>query len=98
MDCQTTYSKHALEKHRKDVVKYAGLEALDIILQKAPLVYSRGNPDEVPERLRGIELERRRTTVKYRCKTLRVVIAKTINCFTIVTIFPDPEKQPDLEL
>ena len=83
MDCQTTYSKHALEKHRKDVVKYAGLEALDIILQKAPLVYSRGNPDEVPERLRGIEIERRRTTVKYRCKTLRVVIAKTIKCFKI---------------
>ncbi|MEM4792242.1 MAG: hypothetical protein QXS00_04885 [Pyrobaculum sp.] len=98
MGCQTTLSRHALEKHERDVVKYAGPDALYIIREKAPLIYDRGNPEDVPERLRGLELERRRATVKYRCKTLRVVIAKTGNCYTVVTIFPDPGRRPDLEL
>lgn len=98
MGCQTICSRHALEKHEKDIAKYAGPEALRIICEKAPLIYDRGNPEDVPERLSGFELERRRTTVKYRCKTLRVVIAKTASCYTIVTIFPDPGRRPDLEL
>ena len=29
---------------------------------------------------------------------LRVVIAKTIKCLTIATIFPDPGKRPDIVL
>ncbi|AET32470.1 hypothetical protein [Pyrobaculum ferrireducens] len=35
-------------------------------------------------------IERRRAVVKYRCKTLRVVVAKTLRCYLIVTVFPDP--------
>ena len=52
----------------------------------------------MPNRLKGIGIERRRTIVKYKCGTLRAVIAKTIRCLTIVTIFPDPGKRLDIVL
>ncbi len=61
------------------------------------MIYEYGTPDEVPDNLKGIEIERR-VVVKYRCRTLRVVIAKTIKCLTIVTIFPDPGRRPDVTL
>ena len=98
LDCQITYSTHAIIKHITDVARYTGPETLNTIASKAHAIYEHGTPDEVPDRLKGIEIERRRTIVKYKCKTLRVVIAKTIKCLTIVTIFPDPGKRLDIVL
>lgn len=77
------------------MTRYTGPETLNIIASKAHVIYEHGTPDEVPDRLKSIEIERRRAIVKYRCKTLRAVIAKTIKCLTIVTVFPDPRKRPD---
>ncbi|AEA11621.1 hypothetical protein TUZN_0118 [Thermoproteus uzoniensis 768-20] len=88
------FSRHALEKHRLDVAKYAGLELLEAVASNIDAIFRRGEPDVVPDRLIGLELERRRTVVKYRCKTLRVVVAKTQRCYLIVTVFPDPGSAP----
>ncbi|GGP18960.1 hypothetical protein GCM10007981_00710 [Thermocladium modestius] len=52
----------------------------------------------MPDRLKDRELERRRAIVEHRGKTLRIIIAKTRKCFTIVTIFPDPGQIPDITL
>ena len=94
MGCGVEFSRHALEKHRLDVAKYAGLEFLEAVVSNVEAVFHRGEPDAVPERFIGLELERRRAVVKYRCKTLRVVVAKTPRCYLIVTVFPDPGRAP----
>ncbi|AET33170.1 hypothetical protein P186_1760 [Pyrobaculum ferrireducens] len=40
-------------------------------------IHAAGTPEEVPAKWRAAEIERRKTVVKYRCRTLRVVTAKT---------------------
>ncbi|MGC8584163.1 MAG: hypothetical protein ACP5MH_10620 [Thermoproteus sp.] len=84
------FSRHALEK--LDVAKYAGF--LEAVASNIDAIFRRGEPDAVPDRLIGLELERRRTVVKYRCRTLRVVVAKTPRCYLVVTVFPDPGRAP----
>ncbi len=81
-----------------DIEKYTGIETLDMVLRNVHAIYEHGTPENIPDRFRDLELERRRTTIKYKCKTLRVVIAKTRGCFTIVTVFPYPGKTPDIML
>ncbi|ADN49873.1 hypothetical protein [Vulcanisaeta distributa] len=58
LDYQVAYSTHALIKHRMDVARYTGPETLNIIASKA-YMNGHGTPDEVPDNLKGIEIERR---------------------------------------
>ena len=98
MDCKVEVTQHAVIKHREDLARYVGLEALDVLVRHAHLIYQKGMGDEVPEKRKEIEVGRKRAIVKYRCRTLRVVVAKTSSCYLLVTAHPYPERSPDLTL
>ena len=54
-NCDVDISRHALDKHERDGVKYVGQEFLHILRLCAEIVFKRGKPHPVPERWRGIE-------------------------------------------
>lgn len=81
-------------KHGEDLVRYLGEEVLGLLVAKAGEVFERGMPEEP----RRGEIQRRKTIVKYKCKTIRVVVAKTQNCYVIITAHPYPGKVPDYVL
>ncbi|AET32469.1 hypothetical protein [Pyrobaculum ferrireducens] len=55
MGCGVEFSRHALEKHRLDVAKYAGLEFLEAVVSNVEAVFHRGEPDAVLDRFIGLD-------------------------------------------
>lgn len=87
-NCNVDISRHALDKHERDVAKYVGQEFLHILRRCVEIIFKQGRPHPASERWRHVERERRVAVVKFRGKTLRVVIAKTDVCYLVITAHP----------
>lgn len=96
--CGVQLSRHTVAKHERDIVRYVGREFIGAVISRIEEIYSRGRPQPVPERWRGVEKERRSAIVKFRGKTLRIVVAKTGKCYFIVTAHPYGGVQHDIDL
>ncbi|MGC9051414.1 hypothetical protein [Pyrobaculum sp.] len=97
MDCEVDLTPHAKYKHRYEIARYIGIEAVEVIMKNIHRIHAAGTPEEVPAKRRAAEIERRKTVVKYRCRTLRVVTAKTPRCLLVITIHPYPGEVPDIQ-
>jgi hypothetical protein len=87
-----------MAKHGRDIARYVGRDFIGAVISRAGEIYSRGRPQPVPERWRGVERERRSAVVRFCGRTLRVVVARTDRCYFIVTAHPYGGAPHDVDL